>query len=183
VSVDDELDALRKLRDAGTITDEQYERARRRLLNGEPPEAAPVPAAPLDERHPRRARDDFDDEYEERRPRRARRKRVRDWAMVLHLSLLAGHTVPLGGLIAPIVIWQTQKDEMPELDPHGKNAANWVLTFLLGCAVFGLLSFVLIGIPFLAVLLVLNVVFPVIAAVKASEDRVWRYPLSITFFK
>lgn len=50
-------------------------------------------------------------------------------------------------------------------------------------SLFGLLSLVLIGIPFLAVLLVLNVVFPVIAALKAGEDRVWRYPLSITFFK
>lgn len=188
MSVDEELDKLQKLRDAGTITDEQYERAKAKLLDGEPPVADLAPNEPLPapvERRPRRRDRDEVDEYEEedRRPRRARKKKARDWATVLHLSLFAGHAVPFGGIIAPIVIWQTQKDEMPELDEHGKNAVNWILTFIIGCVVFGLLSFVLVGIPFLIALLVMNVVFPVIAAVKASEGRVWRYPLSISFFK
>jgi uncharacterized Tic20 family protein len=103
--------------------------------------------------------------------------------MVLHLSLFAGHIVPFGGIVAPIVIWQTQKEEMPELDPHGKNAVNWIISSVIYLCVFGLLSLVLIGIPFLVAVLVLNVVFPIIAAVKANEGKVWRYPLSITFIK
>ena len=137
-----------------------------------------------EERRPRRREreepDGFDDE--DRAPQRPS-KRVREWATVLHLSLFAGHIVPGGGIIAPIVIWQTQKDEMPELDQHGKNAVNWVITFVIFLCVFGLLSFVLIGIPFLIALLALNVVFPIIAALKANEGKVWKYPLAITFIK
>jgi uncharacterized Tic20 family protein len=103
--------------------------------------------------------------------------------MLLHLSLFAGHTIPLGGIIAPIVIWQVKKDEMPEVDEHGKNAVNWVLSFLLYALLCVPLVFVIVGIPLLIVLAVLNVVFPIIAAVKANEGRVWRYPLAIPFFK
>ncbi len=175
MTVDEELDALRKLRDAGTITDEQYERGRTRLLGGEPPPAAPaVPAA-----QPHR---DWDED-EERRYQRARRKRARDWAMVLHLSLLAGHAVPLGGIIAPFVIWQTQKGELPELDAHGKNAANWLLSLLLYAAVSLPLCLLGVGIVMLLVLGALGMVFPVIAAIKANEGQVWRYPLSISFLQ
>lgn len=182
MSVDEELDKLGKLRDAGTITDEQYERARNKLLGVEPPVADEVPPAPPPVPR-RRDRDEYDDSEDERRPRSGRKKKVRDWSMVLHLSLLAGHTVPLGGIVAPILIWQLQKDEMPELDEHGKNAVNWIITSVIGFVVFGLLSLVLVGIPFLIALGVASVVFPVIAAVKASEGRTWRYPLSIPFFK
>jgi uncharacterized Tic20 family protein len=194
VSVDEELDKLQKLRDAGTITDEQYERARAKLLD-ENPEApveasvaepraarADAPEGDRDERRPRRrarARDELDDyDDRDRRP-----KKVREWSMILHLSLFAGHVIPFGGILAPIIIWQTQKEEMPELDRHGKNAVNWVLTFVISLCAFIPLSFLFVGIPFLIAACVMNVVFPIMAAVKAYEGKVWRYPLSITFFK
>lgn len=178
MSVADELDKLKKLHDDGTITDEQYERAKAKLLDEsrEP--------APEDKRRPRRRDPGSPDEFEDEASALQRKeKKVREWATILHLSLFAGHLVPGGGIVAPLVIWQTQKDEMPELDEHGKNAMNWVITFVIGLFVFGLLSFFLIGLPFLFALLALNVVFPIIAAVKANEGKVWKYPLTITFIK
>lgn len=171
MSVDEELDKLQKLRDAGTITDEQFERARAKLLDGEP-----EGRSERDERRPRRR--DEPDEYD-RRPR----KKVREWSMILHLSLFAGHIVPGGGIVAPIVIWQTQKDEMPEIDAHGKNAVNWIISFIIYMIVSAILCLVFIGFVLLPIVLVLNVVFPIIAAVKANEGEVWKYPLSIPFFK
>lgn len=181
MSVDDELDKLRKLRDAGTITDEQYERARVKLLDGEgAPSAEPEPEERRPRRRDRAEVDEFDDE--DRAPRRSRKK-VRDWATVLHLSLFAGHIVPMGGIIAPIIIWQTQKDEMPELDAHGKNAVNWIISFVIYAVISAILCLVVIGFVLLPIVIVLNIVFPIIAAVKANEGKVWRYPLSISFFK
>ena len=103
--------------------------------------------------------------------------------MLLHLSLLAGHAVALGGIIAPIVIWQVKKDEMPELDEHGKNAVNWVISFVIYAAISAVLCLVVVGFVLLPAVLILNIVFPIIAAVKASEGRVWKYPLAIQFFK
>lgn len=177
MSAAEELDKLKKMLDDGTITDEQYERARASVLEKQSAEHV----GNASERRPRRR----DDEYEEddRHPSRQRQKETRMWCMVLHLSLFAGHIVPFGGIIAPIVIWQTQKGSMPEIDAHGKNAANWIISSIIYALICIPLCFILIGFALLFVLVVLNVVFPIIAAIKANQGEVWKYPLTITFFK
>jgi uncharacterized Tic20 family protein len=184
MSVAEELEKLKKLRDEGTITDEQYERARAKLLEEHAEEAGGKPvAAELaeGENRPRRRRRDSEDE-EDYFDRPRREKQAREWCMVLHLSLFAGHTVPLGGIIAPIVIWQTQKEKMPEIDEHGKNAVNWVISNILYVLICIPLCFVFVGFALLILLAALNVIFPVIAAMKANEGRAWKYPLAIPFF-
>ncbi len=109
-------------------------------------------------------------------------RQSRTWAMMLHLSMLAGiFAVPVAGLVVPILIWQLKKDEMPWLDPHGKNAVNWILSALLYAVICIPLVFVLIGIPLLMILGLLGVIFPVIAGIKANNGEVWKYPLSIRF--
>ena len=186
MSVAEELDKLKKMRDDGTITDEQYERAKAKVLD-EGASGADLPLADevkeeRDERRPRRRdRDEDEDEYE--RSPRLRKKKVREWCMLVHLSLLAGHMVPLAGLIAPIVIWQVKKDEMPEIDEHGKNAINWLISFVIYMAISAVLVLVIVGIVLLIVVGILGIVFPIIAGLKANEGKVWKYPLAIPFFK
>lgn len=103
--------------------------------------------------------------------------------MLLHLSLLAGFLVPMAGLIAPIVIWQIKKTELPGIDVHGKIVANWVISaFLYGVGCF-LLVFVLVGIPLFIALGIMAIVFPIIGGIKANNGEAWKYPLSIPFFK
>jgi len=110
-------------------------------------------------------------------------RQVRQWALMLHLSLLAGFLIPLAGLVAPIIIWQLKKEEMPGLDPHGKVVANWIVSSIIYFAVSVLLIFVLIGIPLVLLLCFVGVIFPIIGGIKASDGQVWKYPLSITFFR
>ncbi|HEX4955984.1 MAG TPA: DUF4870 domain-containing protein [Thermoanaerobaculia bacterium] len=107
----------------------------------------------------------------------------RQWAMFLHLSTLAGYVVPIVGLVAPILIWQLKKDQLPGLDAHGKVVANWVISSLIYLLFFGVLSIVLIGLPFLFLLLALGLIYPIIGAVKANDGEVWSYPLSLTIFR
>lgn len=187
MSVADELDKLKKMRDDGTITDEQYERAKAKLEDegDEKPQVHEEQARDeYEDRRPRRRdREERDDEDDyDRRPRLSRKKQ-REWCMILHLSLFAGHLVPLGGIIAPIVIWQTKKDEMPAIDEHGKNAVNWIISVIIYALICVPLIFVIVGIPLLIILAILNVVFPIIAAIKANEGQVWKYPMAISFFK
>ena len=108
---------------------------------------------------------------------------TRQWAMFLHLSLLAGFVVPFAGLVVPIIIWQLKKNELPGLDPHGKVVANWLVSALIYGVVAGILCLVLIGLPLLALLGLLAVVFPIIGAIKANNGELWAYPLSIQIFK
>jgi uncharacterized Tic20 family protein len=105
------------------------------------------------------------------------------WALLLHLSQFAGYVVPFAGWIAPILIWQLKKEEIPELDAHGRNVVNWILSELIYATVSVILIFVLIGIPMLIVLFLLGVIFPIIGGVKAADDIVWKYPLSLPFLR
>jgi uncharacterized Tic20 family protein len=109
-------------------------------------------------------------------------QQVGQWALFLHLSQLAGFIIPLAGWVAPILIWQLKKQEMPALDPHGKVVVNWILSELIYGTVCFILFFVVIGIPLLIVLLMLGIIFPIIGAIKADNGEVWQYPLSIRFF-
>ena len=107
----------------------------------------------------------------------------RQWAMFLHLSLLAGFIIPLAGLAVPIVIWQMKKAEIPEIDAHGKVVVNWLISSVIYFAAGVVLTFLVIGVPILLVLSVLAVVFPIIGGIKANNGEVWKYPLSINFLK
>ena len=106
---------------------------------------------------------------------------ARQWAMFLHLSLLAGCVVPGAGFVAPIVIWQVKKDEYPELDQHGKAALNWILSLLVYSLIGFLLACVYIGFFILIALGIASIVFPIIAGIKANEGVLWPYPLAIRF--
>jgi hypothetical protein len=110
-------------------------------------------------------------------------QQTRQWAMILHLSQFAGYVIPLAGLVAPIVIWQVKKSEMPELDEHGKIVANWLISGAIYAAISFVLTFVVIGIFGLIALGVCAIVFPIVGGIKANNGEVWRYPLSIAFFK
>lgn len=108
---------------------------------------------------------------------------VRQWAMFLHLSVLAGVViVPLAGWIAPIVIWQVKKDELPEIDEHGRIVVNWLISAAIYFVVCLLLIFVIVGIPLMAIWGVITILFPVIGGIKASKGEIWPYPMSIRFF-
>lgn len=161
----DELAKLQRLHDMGSLTDDEFAQAKAHLLEG------------------RRDRDDargFDDGH----ATTSLEGQSRLWGMILHFSQFSGYLVPFGGWIVPVVIWQIKKDELPDIDAHGKNVTNWLLSALIyGVASAPLILLFGLGFLLLAVLVVLCVVFPIIGGLKANSGEVWRYPLSITFFK
>jgi uncharacterized protein len=158
----DELQKLQQLRQSGGISEEEYDRAKEKILNGQPA-AAPFGANFLG----------GDAETQ-----------TRQWGLILHLSLLAGYVLPFAGFIAPVLVWQLRKTDLPGLDEHGKNAVNWLISLLIYSAVGAILIPVFgIGALILLVLHVCGVVFPVVAALKANSGEVWKYPGAITFLK
>jgi len=107
----------------------------------------------------------------------------RMWAMLAHLSALAGFIIPLGNIVGPLVIWQIFKDRSAFVDHHGKEAVNFQITMTIFYAVSILLIVLVIGIPMLIVLGVLSVVFFIIAGVKANNGEYYRYPFTIRLVK
>jgi uncharacterized Tic20 family protein len=111
-------------------------------------------------------------------------KDAKMWAMFCHLAGLARFApIPFAGIIAPLIIWQIKKDEHPFVDYNGKEAVNFQISVAIYLLVAILLIFVVIGVVLLPAVAVFNIVFLIIAAVKANNGEHYEYPLSIRFIK
>lgn len=107
----------------------------------------------------------------------------RMWGLLAHLSSLAGFIIPFGNVIGPVVVWQIQKDKSAFVDYHGKESVNFQITMAIGYAVSFLLFIIFIGVPILIVLGVLNIIFAVLAGIKANNGEYYQYPFVIRFIK
>ncbi|MBF0812188.1 MULTISPECIES: DUF4870 domain-containing protein [Staphylococcus] len=86
-------------------------------------------------------------------------------------------------LIAPLIIWLIKRDESPFVDRAGKNYLNFLLSYLIWITVATIAIFIIIGIIILPILVLLNFIFTIVAAVKAYNGEDYLPPLSIRFFK
>jgi len=95
-----------------------------------------------------------------------------------NMAMLA-HLLGLIGFIGPLIIWLLKKDEDPYIDDQGKEALNFQLLLMIGWVVAFLASFLCIGVLFIPVLFVIQIVFPIIGAMKGSKGVRYRYPLNL----
>lgn len=105
-------------------------------------------------------------------------KDERTWALLAHLSALAGFVIPFGNLLGPLVVWQVKKSEMPFVDDQGKEALNFQITVSIAVIICFVLMLVLIGALLLFVVGIAALALAVIAALKANDGEYYRYPVS-----
>jgi uncharacterized Tic20 family protein len=115
-------------------------------------------------------------------------KDARMWGMICHLAGLAGLVVPvIGCIVGPLIVWQIKKEEFPFVDKQGKEAVNFQISMSLYLLITALvwipLSFVCIGVLIPVAISILDLVFLLIAAIKANNGEHYRYPLAIRFIK
>ena len=112
------------------------------------------------------------------------KKDERMWGMLCHLTALVFLIgIPFGNILGPLVIWLLKRHDMPLVDEEGKEALNFQISMTIYFIVSALLCFVLIGFLFMVPLIIANLIFTIIAAVKTSDGGKYRYPLAIRFFK
>ena len=159
----EKLQKLKELHDNGVLTDEEFQKEKEKLIN------------------------DTDGTQSSNRQTTAGRTMYgmeeNSFLMLLHLSQFAGYIVPGLGFALPIILWYNEKDRNANVDRHGKNILNFIISYLVYMTILFILSFALIGLPFLWILGLLVPTFTVIAAVKASSGVYWKYPATIEFFK
>lgn len=108
---------------------------------------------------------------------------ARKWAMFCHLAGLAWMTwlLPLiGGVVAVLIIWQVKKDDHPFIDENGRRAINFQLSMLIYTVA---LAITVIGIFLLPLVAILDIVFTIVAAIRAGDGKYYKYPLTIEFIK
>ena len=107
---------------------------------------------------------------------------VRTWCVLCHASALLGLFFHfLGHIGGPLIVWLMKRGVSPEIDANGKESLNFQISMLIYDAVAAILCIVLIGIPILIALWILNTVLVIIASVKTSEGKFYRYPFIIRF--
>ena len=107
---------------------------------------------------------------------------VRTWCVLCHAAALLGLFFHfLGHLGGPLIVWLLKRGDSPEIDANGKESLNFQISMLIYDAVAFILCFVLIGVPILIALWIMNTVFVIIASVKTSEGKFYRYPFTIRF--
>ena len=111
-------------------------------------------------------------------------KEEQNWAMICHLSALAGFLIPFGNLLGPLIVWLIKRAEMPLVDTNGKEALNFQITVTIAMAISGLLMFVLIGFVLMPFVVIGALVLTIRAAIKVSNGALdYTYPWTIRLLK
>jgi uncharacterized protein len=106
----------------------------------------------------------------------------KNWALAAHMSALI-MLISIPGVIGPLVVWLIQRDKMPFVNEHGKEALNFQLTqffIMLACTVIGFVTCsvgFIVTIPIMIADLIFALVMAVIAGLKAGNGERYQYPL------
>ena len=148
-----DLKIIDELREKGSISEEEYQREKEKILKDQYKENTSADKKPL-----------FG-------------LSENSYLMLMHISQIAGGIVPLLGFIIPILMWTTNKDTNANVDLHGKNILNAMISYTLYALI---LAVTVIG---AAIVGVIYLVLLIIAGVKANNGEYWKYPFTIQFIK
>jgi uncharacterized Tic20 family protein len=106
-------------------------------------------------------------------------KDARTWGMLCHLTALSGFVgVGFGFVLGPLVCWLVKKNDYEFVDDQGKEALNFQITMFIALVVSGVLCIVFIGFVLAPAVVITDVIFTIIGAVKANDGVRYRYPFA-----
>jgi len=82
-------------------------------------------------------------------------------------------------IIGPLIMYLILDDEFAKR--NAANALNWQIMVFIYLLISGILTFLLIGLALIPLVLLLDLIFCIIAAVKASQGETWSYPITYDF--
>lgn len=103
----------------------------------------------------------------------------RTLALLTHLSGI------ILSFIVPLVIWLTNKDRSDKawLNDQAKEALNFQITVAIAWVIAIVLSALFIGFLLYPVIWIGNLVFCILAGIKANEGVAYRYPFALRLIK
>lgn len=87
------------------------------------------------------------------------------------------------GFIAPLVIYLVKKDESQYVSEHAKESLNFQITIFIGYIIGFITLILLIGILILMVIGIVHLVLVIVATIRASENKMYRYPINIRIIR
>ena len=96
------------------------------------------------------------------------------------IALLSHILTVVAPILAPLIIYLVKKNESAFIEAHAKESLNFQITLILIC--IGLVI-TIIGIVVIWIVAIIALVLVVLATIKASEGKLYRYPVTIRFIK
>ena len=95
-------------------------------------------------------------------------------------ALLSHVLTIVAPLLAPLIIWLIKKDESKFVAEHAKESLNFQITMFI---VIFILFITIIGILFAWIVGIVALVLVILATVRASEGKLYKYPFAIRLVK
>lgn len=86
-------------------------------------------------------------------------------------------------LVAPLIIYLVKKDDSAFVADHAKESLNFQITVVIIAFIGVLLMILLVGFLILWVLGIVTLILVIVASIKASEGRYYRYPFCLRLIK
>ncbi|HTN35790.1 MAG TPA: DUF4870 domain-containing protein [Arachidicoccus sp.] len=96
------------------------------------------------------------------------------------LGLLAHIITLVSTFLGPLIIYLIKKDESAFVTEHAKESLNFQITVAIVCII---LFITVIGILLLWAVGIISLILVIIATIRASEGKLYRYPFSIRLIK
>ena len=102
--------------------------------------------------------------------------------VITHLSQLLSYIIGFGGLVAPLILWLTQKDKIIDMDEHGKSIINFQISLIL-YIIISIPGILLFGLGIITLILtgILGFILPIVNAIRASNGESPSYFMTIRF--
>ena len=110
-------------------------------------------------------------------------KEEHQWAMFAHIGTFSSMFVPLGNIIAPIVIWQMKKHESDFVVEQAKESLNFQITLMIYAVISILLCFIIIGFFLIFALVIFGLIMVIVGGIRANEGEDFCYPMTLRLIK
>ena len=99
------------------------------------------------------------------------------------MALLAHVLTLVSAFLAPLIIYIIKKDESPYVRKHAIESLNFQISMAIYAFGASILIFIFIGFLLLFGLGILTLILVIIATVKTSEGKFYRYPFNLRLIK
>lgn len=103
----------------------------------------------------------------------------RTWGILAHASAFVGLVIPFGNILGPLLVWAIKKDESRFVAENGREALNFQITWTIILIVSALSILLAVGIFLVPIVALAWLILVIIAIIRASDDQVYDYPLTL----
>jgi len=96
-----------------------------------------------------------------------------------NLAMLAHLLGMFTGFVGALVLWLVRRDQDDFATEQAREALNFQITMAIALLASIMLKVLLIGFLLFPILLVVNFVFCLLAAIKAARGEAYRYPVTL----